>query len=40
VTVNGHDEDSAMTEAARPVRKIVDLIIFERISTSSSLERL
>ena len=27
VVVNGHDEDSAMTEAARPARAIADLII-------------
>jgi hypothetical protein len=40
VVVNEHDEDSAMTEAARPARAMVDLIIFERMLMLSSLDRV
>jgi hypothetical protein len=40
VVVKGQDEDSAMTEAARPARAIADLIILGTIVILSSLNRL
>jgi hypothetical protein len=40
VVVNGQDEDSATTEAARPASAITDLIIFEIFVMLSSLNRL
>ena len=40
VVVKGQDEDSAMTEAARPARAIADLVILGTIVMLSSLNRL